>query len=829
MCWMRTPERTVTTPARSPVLERWAHLVVRHRLAVLVCWLAICAAGIMSSSRLPGLLTATLVVPGSSSQVADEILSRNFGESVDGTFTVVFVNTRGGAASVTRLGARLAQAARALPLASPSSLQSVNGVLYGSIATPFDLAKAASLTTTLRSALAREQLSTALVTGAPAVESDLAGVLDADLHRGQLIAAVAALVFLSLALGPSLSVLLPFAVALCSVSGTLGLTYLVAHRMLMVLYVPSFVELVGLGLAVDYSLIMVNRFRQELVEGMPVAEAVVTTTTKAGRTVALSGTAVAMGLTVLLVVPVPFVRSLGAAGLIVAVTSVASALTVMPALLSLLGHRGGEQASRYDLLPSVRLWQSYGRRSSGRQLSADPSASHVPGNDCGTNTSSPLPAVVTSSDGAWGALARIVTRHPLSVATVAFCCLAAAAYPVAWLQLTPGALSAWPISMPSAQGVTILSTRVGPGTLTPLEIVVDAGNTDSATSPAMNAATMRLADELLAQPDVLVVAIGSRGQYVDRTDRYRRTEVVLRDDFGSGPALAVAREAEYLIAAAGFPPGSHSWAGGAPVQGEQFLAATYRDFGWVVATVAGLAYLLLARAFRSLLLPLIAVALGGVSLLASYGLLVVLFRWGLGADLFGLYKVDRLEGWVPLLLFVCLFGLSMDYEVFFVTRMREAFDGGASGREAIAIGLARTGRVVSAAALIMMGTLTGLATSRVAGLQELGCGLAVGVLRRRYTRAWPLDAEPYGTVWAVDLVASDPGRPDVTGASACECSGIVGLGLCRYRRSRVALPGPAIVPAVWHTDRSTDPEQAQSDWVRLKYRRLRPRIGSRPD
>ena len=341
----------------------------------------------MSSSRLPGLLTTTLVVPGSTSQVADEILSRNFGESVDGTFTVVFVNVRGDAATATRLDARLARAAQALPSASVSSLQSGNGVMYGNVATPFGLAKAASMTAALRSALAREQMPKALVTGAPAVESDLAGVLDADLHRGELIGAIGALVFLSFALGPSLSVLLPFAVALCSVSGALGLIFLIAHRVLMVLYVPNLVELVGLGLAIDYSLLMVHRFRQELAQGRPVAEAVVTTTTKAGRTVALSGTAVAMGLAVLLVVPVPFVRSLGAAGLIVAVTSVVSALTVMPALLSLLGHRGGDAGPRYGLLPSVRRRQSsvdirlYGSCPPIHPLP------YGPGNDAGTTTS----------------------------------------------------------------------------------------------------------------------------------------------------------------------------------------------------------------------------------------------------------------------------------------------------------------------------------------------------------------------------------------------------------------------------------------------------------
>jgi RND superfamily putative drug exporter len=144
--------------------------------------------------------------------------------------------------------------------------------------------------------------------------------------------------------------------------------------------------------------------------------------------------------------------------------------------------------------------------------------------------------------------------------------------------------------------------------------------------------------------------------------------------------------------------------------------------------VLALAYFVLLRAFRSLLLPLMAVLLDAVSVAATYGLLVVIFRFGVGADMLGLYRVSQIEGWVPVFLFAMLFGLSMDYEVFFVTRMRESWDKGADNMRAVSDGLAHTGRVVSAAAVIMVGALSGLVAGRVAGLQELGAGLALGVL-----------------------------------------------------------------------------------------------------
>jgi RND superfamily putative drug exporter len=158
------------------------------------------------------------------------------------------------------------------------------------------------------------------------------------------------------------------------------------------------------------------------------------------------------------------------------------------------------------------------------------------------------------------------------------------------------------------------------------------------------------------------------------------------------------------------------------------LDRVYGAFPWVVVLVLVLAYVMLMRAFRSVLLPLIGIVLDAVSVAAAYGLLVLIFRFGVGADVLGLYRVPQIEGWVPVFLFAMLFGLSMDYEVFFVTRMRESWDNCKDNKRAVSDGLIHTGRVVSAAALIMVAALSGLVAGHVAGLQELGVGLALGVL-----------------------------------------------------------------------------------------------------
>ena len=182
-----------------------------------------------------------------------------------------------------------------------------------------------------------------------------------------------------------------------------------------------------------------------------------------------------------------------------------------------------------------------------------------------------------------------------------------------------------------------------------------------------------------------------------------------------------------IIPAARFPDGTGTLVGGGAAQGVDFLSRSYAGFPWLVLAVLGLTYLLLMRAFRSLLLPLKAVLLNLLSVASSYGMLVVFFRWGVGRDLAGLYQFGQVEGWIPIFLFAMLFGLSMDYEVFLVTRMREAWDELHDNERAVAHGLEHTGRIVTAAAIIMVAAFSGFVAGRIAGLQQFGLGLAVAV------------------------------------------------------------------------------------------------------
>jgi len=257
---------------------------------------------------------------------------------------------------------------------------------------------------------------------------------------------------------------------------------------------------------------------------------------------------------------------------------------------------------------------------------------------------------------------------------------------------------------------------------------VDSGRAGGVRAPEVQAAIARLAASVRADRETAALRFSERPPYVDQSGRYEELVLAGRHEYGDEAAQSfVHRLRGRLVPAARFPGGARVLAGGGPPQGVDFLDQAYRYFPWLIAGVLVLTYLLLMRAFRSLVLPLKAVILNLLSVSAAYGMLVLVFRWGIGQSVLGLYEIGQVEGWIPIFLFAMLFGLSMDYEVFLVTRMREEWDHGRTNREAVAYGLERTGRIVSAAAIVMVAAFSGFVAGRIVGLQEFGIGLAVAI------------------------------------------------------------------------------------------------------
>ena len=671
-------------------MERWTRLVLRFRWPILVGWLVVLLAGGFAFTRLSSLLSNEFSVPGTDSERARTILERHFGDRSDGAFTVVFrVRDTLGRGTYVRLQRDLDRAARAVPDARPRRLAPAGRhILYGDVVSTLRLAKAKGYTDDLYRALPHTGGVESYVTGQAAIQHDLDPIFAKDLRKGEFIALPIAVLVLFAVFGLSVAVTMPFIFAACTVMATLGGVYIYAHFLTTATYVTNLVFLIGLGIAIDYSLLVIYRFREELTRGGDVEAAIVRTMQTAGRAVVFSGATVAIGLALLLFMPLPFMRSIGVGGFLIPLASIAAAVTLQPALLSLLGRRG---VARIAVLP-----QRFRRRE--------------------------------ADTGFWHRLAGAIMRRPLAFLGVGAALLVAAAIPSFGLRLTPGSASGIPQFPQSVRGFDLLKHSIGPGAISPTQVVVDAGRQGGVHVPDVQAAIGRLAARIGADHEIASVRVAERPPFVDPSGRYEELIVAGRDEYGSEAAQSfVHRLRGRLVPAARFPTDARVLAGGGPPQGVDFLDRAYRYFPWLVAAVLVLTYVLLMRAFRSVLLPLKAVILNLLSVAASYGMLVVVFKWGIGRSVLGLYEIGQVEGWIPIFLFAMLFGLSMDYEVFLVTRMREEWDHGRDNRDAVGYGLERTGRIVTAAAIVMVAAFSGFVAGRIVGLQEFGIGLAVAI------------------------------------------------------------------------------------------------------
>ena len=671
-------------------MERWTRLMLRYRWAVVAVWLLVLLAGGWSSTRLSALLSNTFTMPGTDSERARTILKSHYGDRSDGAFTVVFsVPDSRDVRQRLRLERRMEAAARLVPSGRAQPLVPGGAhVLYGDITSTLDLATAKGYTDDVLRQLPQGGGVRSYVTGQAAIQHDLDPIFNEDLRKGEFqIAIPIALLVLLLVFGLSWSVTIPLIFAACTIEATLGLVYLFAHQVTMATYVTNLVQLIGLGIAIDYSLLIVYRFREELARGGAKDEAVVRTMATAGRAVVFSGATVAIGLALLLFMPSPFMRSMGIGGFLIPLVSILAATTLQPALLSLYGRRGTRR---------VRVWR-FGEEGSRR--------------------------------GFWERLSAAIMRRPAAFLVAGSALLVAAALPVFALKLTPGSASGIPQHPQAVRGFTILRDAVGAGALSPTQVIVDTGRSGGTASEVVQRRIATLAARVRRDPEVAFVRYRPGRPFVDPSGRYAQLVVAGRHEYGEAPAQRfVHRLRGHIVPSVAWPEGVRVLAGGGPPQGVDFIDRSYAVFPWLVIGVLVLTYLLLLRAFRSLILPLKAVVLNLLSVGAAYGLLVVVFKWGVGNDVLGLYQFSQIEAWIPIFLFAMLFGLSMDYEVFLVTRMREAWDETRDNVRAVGLGLERTGRIVSAAAIIMVAAFSGFVAGRVVGLQEFGLGLAVAIL-----------------------------------------------------------------------------------------------------
>ena len=667
-----------TDPGR---LGRLAHFIARHRWAVIVVWIVLTLIGGVAAGKLSNRWYQSFSIPGKPAYEASQRALKAFGAGVRPPNVVVF-HTKGDATRSAAIRAAMQRAADTMPGALTSSYFSTHNLMYVSRdrhTTFLEVYPPGSPKFDTKSGAKR--MRAAAAAGLPAGTTvEVTGhdpLEEASTHGSDgsssvlleaMIGGLGALVILLFVFGTLPAVLMPIVVAVAAILNTFTLVWGLTYITNVSIIVQFLIALVGLGVAIDYALLMIFRFRDELREGNDVESALVETMTHAGRSVIVSGSTVAVGLLSMVVLPLPFIRSIGFGGMLIPAVSVVAAITLLPAMLSVLGAR----------INSVRLLP--------RRL---------------VDRGHP-------EDGAWGRWARLVLRRPVPVAIVGLAIVGVLVGLGVQLNANESQLKNFPGTGTAIAGREQLAAAgISPGVMKPLDVLVENGGNPQAVAakvrdvPGVVGATAppgwRHGSSSLVEafPAIDGSAPGIQG-IIDRVDTSLK---------GTGGTVT-----------------------GVAAVDRDFIHAIFGSFPYVLAFVIVLTLILLARAFRSIVLAIKAAVLNLVSLAAAFGIVVFIFQEGHGSSLWSITATQSITAWIPLMIFAFLFGLSMDYEVFMLTRMREAYDETGSTNRAIELGLARTGKLVTSAALILMFAFLVLSSSPGFEIKEFAIGLAAGII-----------------------------------------------------------------------------------------------------
>jgi len=664
------------------MLARLAHIIARHRWKVIGVWIVLTLFGGFAAGQVSKRWYQSFSIPGKSAYEANQRTFHAFGTGLRPPDVVVARDASGDVTKNAAVAQAFARAARTQPGSRVSSWFTTHDAMYVSSDrhTTFEEIYPAG-TPNFSSTSGATKIRAAAVDGLPSgIDLDVTGhdpLEEASQHGGggsgnilleATVGGLGALIILFFVFGTLPAVLMPILVAAAAILNTYTLVWGLTYVTNVSIIVQFLIALVGLGVGIDYALLMIFRFRDELREGEDVETALVETMTHAGRSVIVSGSTVAVGLLSMLILPLPFIRSMGIGGLLIPTVSVLAAITLLPALLAVLGER----------INSVRLMP---KRFVDR--------GHP-------------------EDGAWGRWARFVLRRPVPVAVVGLAIVVVLV--VIGVQLNPNEsqLKNFPGGGTAIAGRQLLADAgISPGVMKPFDVLVEHG----------------------ADPTAVAAKLKHVGGIVGATSPpgWQRGPNAIVEAFpavdGAAPGIqAIIDRTNTTL------QGTDATLGGVPAVDRDFVHAVYGNFPYVLAFVLILTLVLLMRAFRSIVLPIKAAILNLLSLGAAFGIVVFIFQWGHGSSLWNITATQAITAWIPLMIFAFLFGLSMDYEVFMLTRMREAYDETGDTGRAIELGLARTGKLVTSAALILMFAFLVLSSSPGFEIKEFAIGLAAGII-----------------------------------------------------------------------------------------------------
>jgi len=676
------------------VTERLARASSRHPWRIFAAWIAAIVVGLgLSVALLPGNLTTNGYVTGNpESKQAEDLVHSRFPPDRNGVDELIVV--RSGSRTVddpaykafVRRLVREGDASGVVYRAStyygthdPALVSSDRHATVIGIQRQADVDR---LIGVVQRADGRDGFAVAM-TGEGTVDHDFNELSQHDLKSGELgVGLPAAFVVLLLVFGTLVAGLVPLLMAAVAIIVALGLSAVVAEAFTLSVFVVNMLTGMGLALGIDYSLFVLSRYREERGRGRQELDAVAAAGATASRAVLFSGTVFVIALSGMLLVPSNVMKSLAVGAITVGIVSVLAALTLLPALLGRLG----------DRVNALRIpWL-------GRNIGA-----------------------AEAEEGRfWGAIVRRVMRRPV-VSLVAFTALLVAlAVPALGLNLGASGVSTLPDRVASKQGYEALARDFPQMSSSPALIAVEG----DARSPAAKAGIARLRARLARDP-----VFGRSDLRVSSDGRAAAIGVEVGGDKTGERALDAVRHLRDVEVPAAFR-GTHVrvLVGGDTADNVDFVDAMNRWLPIVFVYVLGLSFVLLTIVFRSIVVAATSIVLNLLSVGAAYGLVILVFRHGVGNGLLGFQRVDAIEAWVPLFLFSVLFGLSMDYQVFLLSRIKERYEQSRSTTDAVAYGVSSTARLITGAALIIVAVFGGFAMGDLVMFQQMGFGIAVALL-----------------------------------------------------------------------------------------------------
>ena len=516
--------------------------------------------------------------------------------------------------------------------------------------------------------------------GDMSVERLFVEMADETFQKGEMIGIATALVIMLAVFGAAVAALIPVLLAIVAVLTAVGLIAIISQARELNEFTVIVTTMVGLAVGIDYTLLIVQRFREERGRGRERYDAIAMAGATASRTVLFSGIAVAIALAGMLIMPDILFKSFGIGAIVVVVTAVTAALTLLPALLGLLGDR-----VNWLTIPVL-----------GRRRSPE------------------------SGGGFWGAITGVVTAHPAISVVVTSALLIGLTVPVTTMELGSGGISMLPEGTDERHAFDVVIEEFSDGIITADIVVLAPDVSADDVQGAVEELTRSLAsDNFFGTAESTISADG------DLTD----IRVSIAGDISSEESIAgVRRLRDDYIPAAFAGVDAEVLVGGGTAEVIDDVAIVKRYVPLIMAAVLAASFILLLIAFRSIVVPLKAVVMNLLSVGAAYGTVVLVFQKGVGSSLFGFQEVPVIESWIPLFLFAILFGLSMDYHVFLLSRIKERYDETGDNSGSVVYGLHSTGSIITGAALIMVAVFGGFALGPLSMFQQMGFGLAVAVI-----------------------------------------------------------------------------------------------------